>query len=343
MAKRKKTRALEALSKEQLLELRLCDLDIRLQGNRIWTWINKLQKELQEAGFAFRPHFWLGEEFFCPQGVPGIAIPFYLAHPVLENLEKEHMFEAEGSDEANAMKILRHECGHAIENAYRLQRKKLRIKLFGRSSQKYPELYVPKRSSRSFVINLGNHYAQSHPDEDFAETFAVWLRPDFDWRKKYLRWPARKKLLYIDQLMSEIAVSSPLIRNKKRIEALKSNKKTLRQYYEEKKIRFGLHKDQEFNHRDIKKVFSNHTEYAGNKSAVKFIRSVRKEVRQRVSYWTGQYRYLVDEVIKEIYEHCKTEQMRIKFDEENTKQEFILLVTTRSLNYLHEGGYKIAL
>ncbi|MEZ4270347.1 MAG: putative zinc-binding metallopeptidase [Myxococcota bacterium] len=114
---------------------------------------------------------WLGEEWFCPAGIPGFAVPFYLAHPRLMRLERKMMLEAEGSNLSWCMKLLRHETGHAIQNAFRLHQRRLWQRMFGKSSQAYPKSYQPNPSSRSYVLNLYLWYAQSHPDEDFAETF----------------------------------------------------------------------------------------------------------------------------------------------------------------------------
>jgi hypothetical protein len=137
----------------------------------------------RDAVLVFRPHFWLSDEWFCPDGEPGIAMPFYLAHPRLARLEMAQMREVEGGTREWCLRILRHETGHAIENAYRLRRRPRRRELFGRTSQPYPDSYSPRPYSKSFVRHLDAWYAQSHPDEDFAETFAVWLTPDSDWRR----------------------------------------------------------------------------------------------------------------------------------------------------------------
>ena len=98
--------------------------------------------------------------------------------------------------------IMRHECGHAIQHGYQLQRRREWQRLFGKSSTKYPEAYRPNPASKRYVQHLRRWYAQSHPDEDFAETFAVWLRPRSDWRRRYEGWPALQKLEYVDELMA---------------------------------------------------------------------------------------------------------------------------------------------
>src|SRR5437773_3246711 len=176
---------------EKLLDLRLCDLHLKLRhSGSLLERIRELYRELRQRGIAFRPHFWLAEEWFSPDGVPGIAVPFYLAHPRLAQLELHQMLEVEGGSHDWCMRILRHETGHAIDNAYRLRSRKQRPKIFGEASRRYPEYYTPKPYSKSFVLHLDSWYAQSHPAEDFAETFAVWLGPEEAWRRRYQGWPA---------------------------------------------------------------------------------------------------------------------------------------------------------
>ena len=144
---------------------------------------------------------WLSEEWFSPDGVPGIAVPFYLAHPRLERLERRMMRNVEGGSAESAMRILRHEAGHAIDTAYRLRRRKRWREVFGPASLPYPDTYRARPGSRRYVQHLGEWYAQSHPCEDFAETFAVWLKPNSSWRRTYAQWPAFHKLEFVDELL----------------------------------------------------------------------------------------------------------------------------------------------
>ena len=148
---------------------------------------------------------WLSEEWFSPDGVPGIAVPFYLAHPRLERLERRMMRNVEGGSAESAMRILRHEAGHAIDTAYRLRRRKRWREVFGPASLPYPDTYKARPGSRRYVQHLGEWYAQSHPCEDFAETFAVWLKPNSSWRRTYAQWPAFHKLEFVDELLDRRA------------------------------------------------------------------------------------------------------------------------------------------
>ena len=161
------------------------------------TWLegclNDLQEELEERDLRIRPHAWLSDEWFSPDTTPGIAIPFYLAHPRLMRLERKMIIDVEGGTRHECMRILRHETGHVVQNAFRLQRRRRWQELFGRSSTHYPRFYRPNPASKNYVQHLRLWYAQSHPDEDFAETFAVWLKPRSDWKKRYAGWPALRK------------------------------------------------------------------------------------------------------------------------------------------------------
>ena len=145
-----------------------------------------------------------------------MAVPFYLAHPRLERLEKAQMLAVEGGEHEWCMRILRHEAGHVIDNAYKLRLRKQRRRLFGSSSNPYPEFYAPRPYSKSFVLHLDPWYAQSHPDEDFAETFAVWLTPESNWKTRYAGWPAIKKLEYMDELMQSLVGKTAAARPRSR-------------------------------------------------------------------------------------------------------------------------------
>ena len=136
------------LTDDQLLDLRICDLPIKIKGSFLELHIKRLYSELNSRGIRFKPHVWLSEEWFSPDGVPGIAIPFYLAHPRLIKLERKQMLEVEGGSDTECMRILRHEAGHALDTAFRLHFKRRHRELFGSFAQRYPDFYKPKPKSR---------------------------------------------------------------------------------------------------------------------------------------------------------------------------------------------------
>src|SRR3954464_13665019 len=273
---------------EKLLDLRVCQLGVQIEGSPMEPHLAELDSELVTRGLKeFHPHYWLSDEWFTPDGVPGVAIPFYLAHPRLEKLERAQMLEVEGGTPEWCLRILRHEAGHAVDNAYNLRRRRRRQQVFGPSYKAYPQFYDPRPYSKSFVLHLDSWYAQSHPDEDFAETFAVWLSLP-DWRDRYAEWPALKKLEYMDTLMRELAGKPMLVRTHRRVDPLPKLRKTLRAHYERKRRHYGLlHPD--FYDRDLRRLFSDGPAYAANMTAARFIARVRRDVRRMVASWTGEY------------------------------------------------------
>jgi hypothetical protein len=327
---------------EKLLEVRLCDLHLSIEGTELEPRIAQLNTELETRGLAFRPHYYLSDEWFTPDGVPGIAIPFYLAHPRLARLEQKEMLEVEGGDAESCLRILRHEAGHAIDNAYRLRRRPTRRRLFGDPNVDYPEYYTPKPYSKSFVQHLDHWYAQSHPDEDFAETFAVWLDPQGMWSARYAGWPAQRKLEYMDRLMRELASRRPIVTSKRQVDPLARLKKTLGEHYRKKREHYGLdHPD--FYESDLRNLFSDAPQYAKNMSAARFVGRIRREVRATVASFTDSYQYTIDQLLSKIIDRCRELNLRLTESEEATKIDFIVFLTVQTMNYLHSGRHRVAL
>jgi len=222
------------ISTDILLSLKLSELPFVLSK----TWLHQATKqvlcELAAKGLKIKPTFWLSTEWFCPNGYLGVAIPFYLAHPRLIELEREMVGLVEGEGEDWTLKLLRHELGHVIDNAFHLRREKERREVFGPSSLSYPLYYDHRPYSKSFVRHLEGGYAQGHPAEDFAETFAVWLDPKSNWESSYRDWPALLKLNYVEKRMSELVGLQPKITRCDPIEPISDLSITLKEHYRRK-------------------------------------------------------------------------------------------------------------
>src|SRR5262245_46112159 len=326
---------------EQLLAVRMCDLGLTIEGTQIEARIAQLNAELTARGLVC-PHYYLADEWFTPDGVPSIAIPFYLAHPRLEKLELAQMLEVEGADFDACLRILRHEAGHAVDNAFRLRRRPTRRRLFGNPNTEYPEYYLPKPYSKSFVHHLDHWYAQSHPDEDFAETFAVWLDPSSMWATRYAGWPVQRKLEYMDRLMRTIARRRPRIRTRRQVDPLSKLKKTLAEHYKKKREHHALdHPD--FYDSELHKLFSSAPEYAKNMPAARFVRKIRKHVRTTVASFTDSYQYTIEQLIEKIVERCREQNLRLTESEEESRVDFMVFLTVQTMNYLHGGRHRVAL
>jgi hypothetical protein len=256
---------------EQLLDVRMCDLGVTLDRPCDPAAVAQVCQELAERGIVFRPHFWVSDDFFTPDDVPGIAIPFYLTHPRLERLERNQHLRGRGG---HAVLADAHPAPRGRPRARQrvpdLRQRADRQKLFGPSSAPYPDYYTPRPYSRSFVLHLDSWYAQSHPDEDFAETFAVWLHPRHDWRKRYADWPALQKLEYMDRLMREIAGQEPPVRTRRVVWPLHRIRRTLGQHYARKAKHYGLDYPN-FYDSDLRRLFSDAPDHASAMPASRFL------------------------------------------------------------------------
>src|SRR4029079_17080771 len=142
------------------------------------------------------------------------ATPFSLPRPHLTARHAERVGHVEGLARADILRYLRHEMGHVINYAYRLYDQEEWVKQFGSITQPYFEEYRPEPFSRRYVRHLPGWYAQKHPDEDWAETFAVWMTPGLDWRARYAAWPtALAKLEYCDRVIAEVRGREPIVRS----------------------------------------------------------------------------------------------------------------------------------
>jgi hypothetical protein len=342
-------------SDAELLQLRLCDLGLKLEGSVLAERVERLGEELERKRLRFRPHVWLSSEWFSPDGVPGVAAPFYLAHPRLVRLERAQMLHAEGGTETTCMRLLRHETGHAIDTAYRLHLRKRWRDAFGLWSTPYEREYSPKPYSKRYVMHLDLWYAQSHPAEDWAETFAVWLRPRSDWRKRYARWPALKKLEAVDALMSDVAEKAQPVRCREKTERLALLKTTLGEHYAAKKRRYGLDAPEAFDPL-LRRLFPDSGDgpaatggaeeadgapRAGTPAA-RFLRRHRAELRRAVSTWTGQLRYTIDQVLLDMIDRAEELDLRLLRDEREALADATVVLTVQTMNHLHDGSLKLA-
>jgi hypothetical protein len=230
------------------------------------------------------------------------------------------------------MRILRHETGHAVQHAYRLHRRRAWQRVFGRSSSRYPEMYRPNPASRRFVQHLRLYYAQSHPDEDFAETFAVWLQPRGLWRKRYAGWPALKKLEYVNELMAELRDVAPPVRNKRVVDPLHRLRMRLREYYEEKRGRYSTTYPTMYD-RDLRKLFSDDPRHARRELASSFLRRNRTEIRNLVSTWTGEFRFTLDQVLRDMIGRCRELRLRVVESERKARMDFAVLLTVKTMHF----------
>jgi len=324
---------LTTIPEAELLALRLSELPVRIEGTWLQARVAQLYDELEARNIRFRPRCYLADEWLTPEHEPVIGIPFYLAHPRLVELQKKMMLEAEGDTDDWCMKLLRHECGHALTYAYDLNRKRSWQRVFGHPSEAYEETYRFRPYSKSFVRHLDYYYAQYHPDEDFVETFAVWLTPGLDWRSKYAGWKALEKLEFVDKLMTSIAGKPPLRASGRQLWKISNIRSTLERYYQ--KRRHAEAEDfPEFHDDNLRRMFAEGQAKNETRHAVaRLLQTNRKSLLIAVSSWTGERRFMVNKVYKAILQRSRALRLVTEGPETVAVLQLATYLTTLMMNY----------
>lgn len=328
------------LSDEELLERRISQLNLRIEGTELQPLVEQLHGELAGKGLSFLPPCHIGDEWFVPVGIPAIFIPFFLAHERLRRLERKLILEVEGESPEWFMRLIRHEAAHAYFFAYQLQRKRKWREVFGPSSnEETPQFYRPRPYSRSYVVHLDDWYAQSHPDEDFAETFAVWLTPGLDWRERYKGWKALQKLEYVDGLMRSLAGKPPVHQPAYRVGEYDCLNIKLKTHYARKR---KLYEDSypDFYDKDLRELFAAGPEDAGRWKASAYLRAHRRQLMDAVCQWTNEKKYRVNELLSRLIERCDQLGLHARTGDPQQNLQVSSYVTTLVMNYLFTGKFK---
>jgi hypothetical protein len=325
-----------SLTDEQLLERRISSLNLQLEGAPLQAMIKQLNDELSAKGLTFHPPCHIGDEWFVPIGVPAIFIPFFLVHDRLRALERAMMLEVEGETPEWFMKLMRHEAAHAYSYAYQLQRKKKWQQTFGQTSDdETPTFYRPRPFSRSYVVHLDDWYAQAHADEDFAETFAVWLTPEFDWRKRYTGWKALQKIDYVDELMRSLAGQAPLHAPSYRESEYNCLNVKLKTYYARKrKLYADTYPD--FYDTDLRELFS----AATGIKASSYLRQRRRRLMNSVCRFTNEKKFRVNKLLNRLIDRSDELGLRVQNDDPQQDFRVASYITTLVMNYLFTGRFK---
>ncbi|HEV2839922.1 MAG TPA: hypothetical protein VGW39_01230 [Chthoniobacterales bacterium] len=327
------------LSDQELLERRISKLGLRLEGSGVEPLIRQLYEELSAHGLVFHPPCHIGDEWFVPVGIPAIFVPFFLVHDRLRQLEKTMMLEVEGETADWFMKLIRHEAAHAFSYAYRLPKKKKWQETFGQTSRdETPDFYHPQPFSRSYVVNLDDWYAQSHPDEDFAETFAVWLTPGLDWRTRYADWKALQKLEYVDELMRSLAGKPPVHTPEYRAAEYDGLNLKLKTYYARKR---KLYEDTypDFYDADLRQLFAA-PPGPGRITAAVYLRRRRRRLLNSVCQWTNEKKFRVNKLLSRLIDRCDQLDLCVLNDDPQQDFRVTSFITTLVMNYLFTGKFK---
>lgn len=328
------------LSDDELLEKKISQLGLKLEGSVVEPLVRQLYDELSQKGLAFHPPCHIGDEWFVPVGIPAIFIPFFLTHERLRKLERKIILEVEGETPEWFMRLMRHEAAHAYAYAYQLYRKKKWQQTFGlTSTEETPQFYRPRPYSRSYVVHLDDWYAQSHPDEDFAETFAVWLTPGLDWRARYKGWKALQKLEYLDELMRSIAGKPPTHQPAYRVadhDCLNVKLKT--HYTRKRKLIEDTYPD--FYDNDLRQLFAAGPEITDRIKASVFLRQRRRPLMKAVCQWTNEKKYRINKLLTRLIERCDKLDLHLRADDAQAHLQVSSYITTLVMNYLFTGKFK---
>lgn len=320
------------LSDKKLLNTPIKDLGIDFSKLPHPGMIRKLKNILLKRGIKLNPLIWASDEWYCPVGKSSIAIPFTLFHPRLIKLEKQFLGFCEGANENEFYKLLVHECGHAIDHAYKLNKDIFREEFFGSSKAPYPQYYLPKPYSKNFVRHLKNNYAQSHPDEDFAETFSVWMGNKTEWKKKYTAG-ALDKLLYMDYLMQEIKETKPYINTKKKELKASEDTRTLREYFQWKKKSFDVQGS---------RFYKNKLDLNFKRSNLKFsLKPIEKEICHTISKRTKIKKYIIQSMLKELEKEMLMKKVSLKLSSQNNKKKIEKLIYENSFEFIKKKSHRI--
>lgn len=322
---------------QELLRKPIRDLGLKIEGSPVQGWIEQLYAELEAKGLHhFRPACYLTDQWGCPSEEPVIGIPFYLTDRRLRAIESA---VNDLEDEREAMMYMRHEAGHAFNYAYELYKTKEWRDLFGPFRRAYRDEYTPVPFSRRFVRHIAGWYAQKHPDEDFAETFAVWMTPESGWEKRYDGWGAMKKLRYVDRIASEVSDRPPLRPLGEIDYSVEEMESTVEEFYEENTPDEAQQISDLLLDSDLADIFTT-AATEGSRPAADAIGAARKTIIDKIAYWTGVRRTLVKALVERIEERVRA--LDLNTDDRHEKAQLVELtayVTTLAMNYLTRGTF----
>lgn len=322
--------------------MRICDLRLRIEGSELEPRIRQLQEELAEREIPVRPFCYLADEWLSPDGEAAIGIPFYLAHPRLKALEFRMMFEVEGGTPTWCMRLLRHEAGHAVDHAFGISRRAEFRRAFGSPHAPYnPYFYYVDPESKRFVRNVPDDYAQSHPLEDFAETFAVWLNPGSQWRTRYKGWPAIRKLLFVDRLVTDLRRRRQPARKPVLQSDARSLQSTLRTYYR-RKFRLYQVGDLSLASRQLRTIFRESRAVQPKEPASAFLRKYRRKLVDSIVAWSGERATQVAGVIDILADLCDRHRLVLRDPPDASLLAVSTFVTTLVVNRLRSYSYRVS-
>jgi Putative zinc-binding metallo-peptidase len=243
-------------------------------------------------------------------------------------------------DAREIMMYMRHEAGHAFNYAYQLYKSAEWRDLFGPFRRAYRDNYRPIPFSRKYVRHMAGWYAQKHPDEDFSETFAVWLTPRSQWRKRYEGWDAIKKLQYVDRIARKFGDAEPIRRRGFTDITVDEMESTVGEFY-----RLSLPDEVPVQDltldTDLADIFNiSPKRRKGVRPAQELLHQHRKPIIDKVAYWSGVQRPIVKRLVEALCKRVEDLGLRVDIRRESDYlTEFTVYTTALSMNYLVRGKF----
>ncbi|MEI7436503.1 MAG: putative zinc-binding metallopeptidase [bacterium] len=327
----------------ELLNTRISDLGLQVANSILEAYVQRFYRELERQRLTFRPICYLTDSWGCPNEVPIIGVPFYLADKRLMRIEEEQTGEIE--DESTIMMFLRHEAGHAFNYAYRLWEAPGWAEVFGTFSSPYRDAFEPDPFSRQFVRHIvhsqyGRSYAQKHPDEDFAETFAVWLTPRSAWRRKYHAWPAMRKLQYVARLMHDVRSRQPVRETGPLLHPVEELRVLLAEHYGQRIERYRA-AAQGYVDDKLRAVFPPPPGRGGMRAAA-LIHQHRADLLARVSRWSGLAPEDVETILNKLEARAAAIRLRCHLENANANLlDVTALATALAMDFGYTGRFTV--
>jgi hypothetical protein len=318
------------------------DLGLTIEGSPLAPVLDEFARELDRAGLRrVRPKFYLSTEWGVNEGTVAVAIPFYLARPDLTALHAERVGHVEGVDRVDVLRYLRHEMGHVVNYAYRLYERPEWVETFGPMDGPYLEEFRLEPFSRRFVRHLPGWYAQKHPDEDWAETFAIWMTLGLDWHAEYGDWPeALAKLQFCDRTMAAVADHDPPVTDDATDEDVSALAYSVDDFYGGGTAPGDLHLPAGLN-ATLRDVFpSLPGAEAGRRPASDLIGRLELDLLASVYHWTGHFPERTRPLLRHLAR--RADDLGLTFppgDEARATVALTALVCTLAMNHVHRGAY----
>lgn len=339
--------------KTELLNTPINRLGLRIKGTIFEQAIATVRAELRKKGITkLEPEFYLSTGYGCITASPIIALGFYDCSDILKEVNRE--LRGWYYSEADVYNLLRHEIGHAFCYAYELYRRPEFCELFqveGDFFKTYPkgDDYDYNPRSKSYVNPSGDHYAQKHPDEDFAETFQVWLMPRSGWKRKYRHKPtALRKIEYVARVVEELGAQPPVVVNYPdwKDESVEDMKKSVAEFmgadpdhyrrnasgYVDPDIQALFRSEPRgISRRDLRKGFVR---------AEAWLRSQKLPLINRISYWTGVDAIVVRDLAEKLIHRARALDLWTEREGGDRKLiEVTSYMTALCANYKATGRY----